>query len=143
LDDETIRRYLKIYSEQGVVKLLQDNYIGCVCKLDEKQIKELSNHLEQKVYQEASEIAKYIEGKFGIKYSALGLVKLLHRIGFVYKKPKHIPGKANEEAQKKFVEETYKELKKNLQENDRIYFMDGTHPHHNSMPAYGWIKKDK
>lgn len=143
LDDETIRRYCKIYTELGLKKLLQDNYAGCLCKLAKKEIKELIEHLEQKVYQDAGEIAKYIDEKYGKKYSAKGLVKLLHRIGFVYKKPKHIPGKADKEAQQKFVEETYKKLKDNLQENDRIYFMDGTHPHHNSMPAFGWIKKGK
>jgi hypothetical protein len=26
-------------------------------------------------------------------------------------------------------------------ENDKIYFVDGVHPIHNAMPAYGWIKK--
>jgi transposase len=141
LDDETIRRYIRIYQEKGLSELLRDKYQGCLCKLTENQTQELTKYLEQKVYQNSADIVEYIKQKYGITYSTKGLIKFLHRIGFVYKKPKHIPGKANEEAQKKFVDETYKELKENLAKNDRIYFMDGTHPHHNSMPAYGWIKK--
>jgi len=27
------------------------------------------------------------------------------------------------------------------EKNDPLYFMDGTHPHHNAMQGYGWIKK--
>ncbi|MDR4506735.1 MAG: IS630 family transposase [Candidatus Brocadiaceae bacterium] len=39
--------------------------------------------------------------------------------------------------------EFYKELKETKDARDPIYFMDGTHPHHNSVAAYGWIKKGK
>jgi transposase len=63
-------------------------------------------------------------------------------MGFSYKKPKHIPGKANQQAQEKFIEK-YKSLKANKNAEDRIYFMDGVHLLHNSQPAYGWIKKGK
>ena len=26
-------------------------------------------------------------------------------------------------------------------QNDPVYFADATHPQHNSVPSYGWIKK--
>ena len=68
------------------------------------------------------------------------MTDLLHRLGFTYKKAKVAPGKANAEAQQAFVEQ-YEKLKEEKGEDDPIYFMDGTHPHHNPMPAYGWIKK--
>ena len=68
--------------------------------------------------------------------------KLLHRLGFTYKKPKHIPGKANKQLQKEFIQ-SYGQLKENKADEDTIYFMDGVHPLHNSQPAYGWIKKGK
>jgi transposase len=66
------------------------------------------------------------------------MTDLLHRLNFTYKKPKHIPGKADAEAQKTFIKK-YKRLKKSIKPEDRIYFMDGVHPLHNSQPAYGWI----
>jgi len=45
-----------------------------------------------------------------VNYSGRGVVALLHRLGFYYKKPKLIPGKADAEAQEAFLEE-YKKLK--------------------------------
>ena len=32
------------------------------------------------------------------------------------------------------------EIKKELKDGDRIYFLDAVHPQHNSMPAYAWIE---
>jgi transposase len=67
---------------------------------------------------------------------------MLHRLGFSYKKPKVVPGKADLIKQKLFVEE-YKRLKGKLGINDQIYFGDSTHPEHNTRPSYGWILKGK
>ena len=64
----------------------------------------------------------------------------LQRHEFSYKKPAIVPGKVNEEPQKKWLAE-YEKLKQNLPENETICFMDGVHPTHNVQPAYGWIKK--
>jgi transposase len=68
------------------------------------------------------------------------MTSLLHTLGFRYKKPRHIPGKADVEAQLEFIK-AYDKLKKKKKEDDRIYFIDGVHPLHNSQPAYGWIRK--
>ena len=32
------------------------------------------------------------------------------------------------------------EIKKELKDGDKIYFLDAVHPQHNSMPAYAWIE---
>ena len=77
-----------------------------------------------------------------MKYSRSGVKDLLHRLGFVYKKPKHVPGKLDPAKQKAFLAE-YKKLRKNKDENDPIYFADVVHPQFNSIPAYGWIKRGK
>ena len=63
-----------------------------------------------------------------------------YRLGFSYKKPKHIPGKANQKAQEEFIE-MYSELKENKSKHGRSWFLDAVHPLHNSQPAYGWMKK--
>lgn len=68
------------------------------------------------------------------------MTNLLHRLGFTYRKPKHVPGKANQKAQQAFIEQ-YNELKANKSKHDRIYFLDAVHSLHNSQPAYGWMKK--
>ena len=55
---------------------------------------------------------------------------------------KHIPGKANSEAQEKFIEQ-YTQIKENKATEDKIYFIDAAHVLHNSQPAYGWIIKGR
>ena len=67
---------------------------------------------------------------------------LLHRIGFVYKKAKGLPSRADVETQKKFIQK-YRRLRKNLGKRDKIYFVDSTHPTFNTQLSYGWIKKGK
>jgi transposase len=68
------------------------------------------------------------------------LTDLLHRLGFSYKKTTHVPGKQDPAAQKIFLDE-YEQIKRKKGQNDPIYFADATHPQHNSIPAYGWIKR--
>jgi hypothetical protein len=88
----------------------------------------------------AKEIAHYVKQTWGISYSESGITQLLCRMGYVYKKPKLMPGKANAEKQRAFVE-CYEELKASKAPEDPIYFMDATHPHHNPVAGYGWIKR--
>ena len=86
------------------------------------------------------DIIRYIEQRFGVRYSISGITDLLHDMGFSYKKPKVVPGKADPEAQKAFLRD-YENLKENKGENDPIYFMDGTYTQHNTASSHGWIKR--
>jgi len=141
LDETTIWRWFDLYKKSGLHALLKDNYKGGTAKLTDDQIVEFDSHLSEKVYLDAKEICAFVLVTFGVKYTVKGMTNLLHRMGYCYKKPKHIPGKANLEAQKSFVEQ-YQKLKQEKSPEDQIYFMDGVHPLHNSQPAYGWMKKD-
>ena len=140
LDETTARRYLKIYQRKGLDGLLENLYEGRSPNLTEEQCAELKAHLREIIYPHAKAVVAYVAKTFGVKYAPEGLVHLLHRLGFVYKKTKPVPGKADPEKQKAFIE-AYHQLKDEKGPNDRIYFMDGTHPNHNAMPAYGWIAK--
>ena len=141
LDDTSIRRYYKIYRKKNLKGLLENNYEGKSSYLSSYQQIELTNHLTKNIYSDAKSIVEYVKMTFNITYSPNSIVPLLHRLGFVYKKTKRVPGKADPLAQEKFINEIYKEIKNNKGENDRIYFVDGVHPQHNSMPANCWIKK--
>ncbi len=70
------------------------------------------------------------------------MVDTLKRLGFVYKKTTKIPGKPDRKKQEEFIEK-YRRLKEEKSAGDKILFMDGVHPQHNSMPAYCWIEKGK
>jgi transposase len=77
-----------------------------------------------------------------VSYSPTGVKELLHRLGFSYKKPKHVPGKLDPVAQEAFLQE-YAQLRQTKGKNDPIYFADACHPQYNSIPAYGWIRRGK
>ena len=142
IDDGTVRRWHRIFDTEGIKTLLEDNYTGGISKLTSAEQIELTAHLEGRIYLTAKEICAHVLTKYGIKYTSKGMTSLLHQMGFSYKKPKHIPGKANQKTQEEFIEK-YNELKDSKAPEDQIYFMDGVHPLHNSQPAYGWIKKGK
>jgi transposase len=67
------------------------------------------------------------------------MTQWLKKNGFSYKKPAVVPGKADKQAQEKWIQE-YNETKENLPENEAICFIDGVHPTHNTKPSYGWIE---
>jgi transposase len=140
LDDSTIRRWYFIFQNDGAEGLLRYNYLGSEGKLTKAAIESLDKHLEETVYLSAKEISHYIEKTYGVRFTIKGVTSLLHRMGFTYRKPKHVPGKANPQAQEKFIE-MYNELKDDKNPEDRIWFMDAVHTLHNSQPAYGWLKK--
>jgi transposase len=136
LDEGTIRNYRKRYVEGGIMELILDNYSGKKCRLSIKEEQHLSNYLQSNLIMTAKEVVDYIKKKFKVIYSLTGATDLLHRLGFTYKKTKAVPGKANREAQEHFILE-YGLIKS----EGKIYFADSTHPHHNPVISYGWIKK--
>jgi len=140
IDQSTLRSYEKIFQKGGVDCLLDDNYQGGESFLTVHQTVILEMHLEENIYLRVQDIIRYVEQEFEIKYSISGMTDLLHNIGFSYKKPKIIPGKADPLAQEEFLIK-YEKIKKNKDKDDPIYFMDGVHPQHNVQASYGWIKR--
>lgn len=140
LDDDTVRNYGKQFLDKGAESLLNDGNQGTNCLLSQKQLDELDDHITHNTYQDSKGIVAWVSEKFEVFYTISGVNALLKRMGFVFKKPIKTPCKADVVKQEAFVTK-YKEVKASLKEEDQIYFMDGVHPQHNSMAAYGWIKK--
>jgi transposase len=65
----------------------------------------------------------------------------LKRLDDVYKKPTLTPGQHPDVAVQQAFIENYQRLKENKGKDDPIYFMEGVHPRHNPVAAYGWIKR--
>jgi transposase len=95
--------------------------------------------LEEQTYAHNHEIVIYVNARFGVSFTVPGMHKWLHRHGFVYKKPKGIPHKADKELQKEFIER-YEQLKEAAGDAEPIYFMDSVHPTQATKLSYGWIK---
>lgn len=140
IDRETVRNYFKRYRKGGLSALQKHEAGGSDAALNEENRQALDLHLREQLYLTAKEIAHYVEQRWHISYSESGMTQLLHRLGYVYKKPKLIPGKADANRQRAFVEQ-YQTLKAEKAPDDPIYFMDATHPHHNPIAGYGWIKR--
>jgi len=140
LDANTVRQYKRVYDSGGIERLCRDDYLGRQCGLSEKEQKLLKVELRSKIYLTTSEILIYVKTTFGVEYSISGITYLLHRLGFSYKKPNLVPGKADEEQQKVFLK-AYRDLKAKKSPEDKLYFTDGVHPQHNSLPSYGWLPK--
>ncbi len=140
LDATTVRRYFKEYKEQGKDGLLENHYHGSSGNLTTEQEEELDTRLKEHIYQTVKSVVAYVKKTYGMTYSIEGMTHLLHRLNFVYKKTKVIPGKVDLEKQELFKKE-YQELKATKKSEDKIYFLDAAHPHHNNEPFYGWIYK--
>jgi transposase len=103
--------------------------------LSQEQLTALDAHLQDHLYLTSHQIGDYLFETFGLDYSDAGVTALLHRLDFVYKKVKPLPGKADEKAQQAFLAE----LEPLLQAADTVVYF--THPTHNTQPHSGWIKK--
>jgi transposase len=142
LDEVTLRRYVQKFQEQGISGLLECHYHGGKSQLSTLEQQALETYLVSHTLTTAKEISDHIQKTYGKKYSVLGVTKLLHRMGFTYKKPKIIPGNVSPVLQEEWIKR-YESIKETLGKNDHIYFSDATHPTHNTKPSYGWIKKGK
>ena len=133
LDEVTIRRYKKEYQKTGVDGLLENHYCGSSGYLTILQEQELTAHLKNNIYQTVKSVTDYVNTTCNKNYSIEGMTHLLHRLGFVYKKTKQIPGKVNLEKQE-LCKQKYHQLKNTRKPEDKIYFVDATHPQHNNKP---------
>jgi len=142
ISEDTTRRAVNRFKKDGVNGLVTSRYQGGESFLSDKQEQDLKLFLSINTQQTTVEIQEHIFDLYRVKYSTSGVTKLLHRLGFTYKKPKIIPGKVDLKKQDKFIKK-YNRVKKNLRKNDRIYFGDASHPTHNTKADYGWILKGK
>lgn len=131
-----------VYEKEGVAGLLEYHYTGGQTRLSLSQERELKTYLKDHTKRTAKEVVAYIFETYEFSYSVIGITKLLHRLGFAYKKPKIVPGRASRENQEEFLKK-YEEIKSGHKENDQVYFLDSTHPTHNMKPSYGWILRGK
>jgi transposase len=142
LDEITVRRYVAKFNQSGIEGLLEMRYVGGQSKLTLTQEQSLKKYFQIHTAPTINAVVTHIKNICGVTYSIIGATKLMHRLGFSYKKPKIVPGKADSEKQQQFLD-AYQQIKRNLGVNDQIYFVDSTHPTHNTQLSYGWILKGK
>jgi len=140
LDESTIRRYAEQYEAGGLNELLTDYYKSYEGKLFDNEIEILCKELDSKIYIDSKAVCAFILKTFDVYYTDKGCRDLLHRLGYVYKKPVGVPCKADVKEQRKYIK-NYNKKRKNQKPDEVFLFTDATHPTHNSVPVCGWIRK--
>lgn len=143
VDRSTIHRHYQTYkASKDFNAYIATHYKPCVGKLSEEQLAIVSTYVSDNLCKESLQVKDFIEQIFGIRYSIGGVIALLHRLGFVYKKTKLVPSKGDIAKQEAFVE-AFRSLETKLPKDEVILFADGVHPQHNTEASYAWIAKGK
>ena len=95
-DDRGSRTWFKRYRAGGLDELTTFDWHGRSGHLSREQEAELSAHLGDRLCRDSSEVAAYIAARWGVVYSHSGGLKLLHRLGFEYRRPESLPARADE-----------------------------------------------
>jgi len=140
LDDNTVYRYYDAYKSSGIIGMTKVRHLGSEIKLTHVELEQLEEHLGASPCRTTKQVIDYVEQEYEVTYSISGMNSLLKRLGFVFKKPRPVPGKYNAAEQQSFLEK-YAKVRANMTNEDSLFFMDGVHPHHNPLVQYGWFKK--
>jgi transposase len=143
IDAATVYRYLERYERASTLdEYLNSNYTGSEPNLTAEQVQVLEGELNSRLYSSAKEICALIEERFAVSYTPSGVLALLKRMGFVYKKTRQVPSKADPVAQEAFLA-AFHRLVDASAETDSFYFCDAVHPQHNTRASNGWIKSGR
>ena len=140
LDDDTVRSWHKHYLSGGLDELTMFDWKGGLSFLNAARQADLCGWLEGRLCRDTREIRAHIETAYGVRYSHSGCLKLLHRLGYEYRKPKALPRVPDEAAQQQFID-MYENLLRKLPDDEAIYFADAVHPEYQTRPAFGWMRK--
>ena len=140
LDPKTPADWTDTFKQHGIDALLSDNYKPYEGKLSPQQRQQLADHVDSAIFLDVGPVILYAAEQFKVVFTRSGMRDLLHRLGFTYKKASLTPGKADPEAQRRFVA-MLDELMRIKTAETPLLFADATHPTYNAQPAYGWIRR--
>ena len=103
VNPKTIKRWVKTFAQHGLDELCSLKYEGSTSVMTAEQLARLETWLGESVRTTKEAIA-WVEAEFSFSYSESGMVKLLSRMGYSYKKPAVVPAKADAAAQAAWVE---------------------------------------
>jgi transposase len=103
LHPKTLKRWIRSFAAGGVETLTSFHDVGNTTSLTELQLQHFTTWLDEQVRSTKEAIA-WVDAQFGLDYTESGMLKLLKRLGYRYKKPAQIPSKADREAQVAWLE---------------------------------------
>lgn len=143
LDDDTVRIWRKIYDEDGLEGLRRFEAGGSASHLSREQEEELIVYVSEGLPRSSRQVATFLNQRFGVVYeSRSGLVALLHRLGFVYKRPDTIGRGMKADEQQAFID-GYEDLLNALGPDEAVLFVDAVHPTHAARAVGCWAPKSE
>jgi transposase len=103
LHPKTLKRWIHTFATAGADALCTFHYVGNTTSLDAAQLQQFTAWLDERIRSTKEAIA-WVEAQFGFDYTESGMLKLLKRLGYRYKKPVQVPSKADREAQAAWLE---------------------------------------
>lgn len=143
LDEGTVRAHRELYEREGRDAIERLAYEGHAPRMNAQQERRLVAHFSGRVVANAKDFCAFARANFGLVYTPNAMTKCVKRLGFVYKKPKCVPAKADAQVQKRFARNVLRPLMRAANANQPLYFVDATHPAYAGRPAYGWMHGDK
>jgi transposase len=138
IDDDTVRQWREIFETEGVEGLAGFHFGGRQPFLSDEQAAELATWVSATLPRTTREVGAFIEQRFGVSFtSRSGLVALLHRLGFVHRKPAAVSSKMDPHKQQRFIR-TYESLLNHLLDDEMVMFADAVHPVHGAQPVGCW-----
>ena len=143
IDAETVRAHRRLYAARGRAGVERLAYAGHAPVLTAAQAAELSAELSGRVYLTAKAIRGFVAARFGLSYTPHALARLLGRLGYVWKRPKVVPAKADAAAQRAFLDDILLPPMAEAEADPAspLLFVDATHPAYDAHPAQGWIRR--
>jgi transposase len=140
LDDDTVRGWYRAYECDGLKGLSSFGHEGSACRLAEDQQRALKDWITARLPRSTKVIGAWIKKNFALSYSRPGLIALLHRLGFDYRKPREAPRNLDEAKQKAFIA-GYEKLLNTIGLDEAVVFVDAVHPIHQVHAAGCWAPK--
>lgn len=142
IDDDTVRQWRAIFETEGVEGLAGFHFGGRQPFLSEAQEAALAVWVEAGAPRSTRDVGCFIEQHFGVSFaSRSGLIALLHRLGFVHRKPVALSSKMDPQQQRQFIA-GYESLLNQLPADEMVMFADAVHPVHGARPVGCWIRPD-
>lgn len=142
IDPATVYRYRSAYIHGGAGELLENRHKGYWGFLDSHQQAALCKELCEHVYTDSKSVARWIKATFGVEYTPQGVIDLLNRLGFTYKKTTEVPCEADACRQQEFAKKLADTLS-TMAGDAVVYYADGVHPTHYTRSTYAWIQKSE
>jgi len=125
--EKTIDRWISEYCKYGIKELVRSKYIPPKARLDDIQ-KQLCQDLDKGTYLTIDQIIDHVYKKYSISIGRTQMRKFLHKNGYAWRMTGHIPGKADPEKQKEWIETVYKPALDDSKNNGcHLYFSDAVH----------------